>query len=64
LEAAGSIFDDAPYGWPVVKGSPLAQSLLQALKHLIETGTYKQIARERGVELGVMKTPTINGAGS
>ena len=29
--AAGEIFDSAPYGWPVKKGSPLAQSLQQAL---------------------------------
>ena len=28
LEAAGPTFDSAPYGWPVQKGSPLAQSLL------------------------------------
>ena len=27
LEAAGEIFASAPYGWPVAKGSPLAQSL-------------------------------------
>ena len=27
LEAAGEIADAAPYGWPVKKGSPLAQSL-------------------------------------
>ena len=32
LEAAGEIADAAPYGWPVKKGSPLAQSLKQALR--------------------------------
>ena len=42
----------APYGWPVKKGSPLAQSLQQALEHLIETGDYKQIATNWGVENG------------
>ena len=40
--------DAAPYGWPVAKGSALAQSLQQALEHLIETGAYKQIADQLG----------------
>ena len=42
LEAAGEIADAAPYGWPVKKDSPLAQSLKQALEHLIENGNYKR----------------------
>jgi polar amino acid transport system substrate-binding protein len=62
LEAAGEIFDSAPYGWPVAKGSPLAQSLQQALEHLMETGAYKQIATNWGVESGMIDKPVINGA--
>jgi polar amino acid transport system substrate-binding protein len=62
LEQAGEIFDSAPYGWPVAKGSPLAQSMLQALQHLIETGAYKQIATNWGVEAGMIDKPVINGA--
>ncbi|MEI7915590.1 MAG: ABC transporter substrate-binding protein [Mycobacteriaceae bacterium] len=62
LEAAGQIFDSAPYGWPVQKGSPLAQSLLKALEHLIETGDYKTIAAKWGVESGMIEKPVINGA--
>ncbi len=62
LEKAGEIFDSAPYGWPVAKGSPLAQSMLQALQHLIETGAYKQIATNWGVEAGMIDKPVINGA--
>jgi polar amino acid transport system substrate-binding protein len=62
LEAAGEIADAAPYGWPVKKGSPLAQSLQQALEHLIETGAYKQIATNWGVESGMIDKPVINGA--
>ena len=50
LEAAGEVFDSAPYGWPVQKGSPLAQSLQQALEHLIESGKYEEIAKNWGVE--------------
>jgi polar amino acid transport system substrate-binding protein len=62
LEAAGEIFDSAPYGWPVAKGSPLAQSLQKALEHLIETGDYKTIAGNWGVESGMIQKPIINGA--
>lgn len=62
LEAAGEIFDSAPYGWPVAKGSPLAQSMQQALDHLIESGAYKEIAANWGVENGMIDKATINGA--
>ncbi|MCV7183472.1 MULTISPECIES: ABC transporter substrate-binding protein [Mycolicibacterium] len=62
LETAGEIFDAAPYGWPVAKGSPLAQSLQQALEHLIENGEYEKIATDWGVEAGMIDKPVINGA--
>jgi polar amino acid transport system substrate-binding protein len=62
LEQAGEVFDSLPYGWPVAKGSPLAQPLLKALEHLIQTGAYKQIATNWGVEGGVIDKPVINGA--
>ena len=62
LTQAGEIADAAPYGWPVAKGSPLAQSLKQALEHLIETGAYKQIASNWGVEKGLIDKPVVNGA--
>ena len=62
LEAAGEVFDSAPYGWPVKKGSPLAASLQKALEHLIETGAYKTIASNWGVESGMIDKPVINGA--
>lgn len=62
LEGAGAIFDSAPYGWPVKKGSPLAQSLVKALEHLIASGDYKTIATNWGVESGLIEKPVINGA--
>ncbi|UXA20351.1 ABC transporter substrate-binding protein [Mycobacterium sp. SMC-4] len=62
LEQAGEVFDSAPYGWPVAKGSPLAQSLLQALEHLIDNGAYAQIATNWGLEEGLIDKPVINGA--
>jgi polar amino acid transport system substrate-binding protein len=64
LETAGETFDSAPYGWPVAKGSPLAASLQKALEHLIETGDYKTIATNWGVEAGLIDKPVINGATS
>lgn len=62
LEAAGAIFDSAPYGWPVKKGSPLAQSLQKALEHLIASGDYKAITAKWGLESGGIDKPVINGA--
>lgn len=62
LEAAGEIFASAPYGWPVAKGSPLAQSLLQALEHLMSSGDYRTVAANWGLESGLIDKPVINGA--
>jgi len=62
LEPAGEVFDSAPYGWPVAKGSGLAESLRQALEHLMQTGEYRTIATIWGVENGMIDTPVINGA--
>jgi polar amino acid transport system substrate-binding protein len=64
LEQAGEVFDSAPYGWPVKKGSALAASLQKALEHLISTGDYKTIATNWGVEAGTIDKPVINGATS
>jgi polar amino acid transport system substrate-binding protein len=64
LVAAGEIFDSAPYGWPVVKGSALAPALQKALEHLIETGDYKTIATNWGIQNGMIQKPVINGATS
>jgi ABC-type amino acid transport substrate-binding protein len=62
LKPAGEIFDTAPYGWPVAKGSPLAESLRKALEHLIETGEYRTIATMWGVEQGMLDKSVVNGA--
>jgi polar amino acid transport system substrate-binding protein len=64
LEAAGEIMQSAPYGWPVAKGSPLAQSLQQALDRIIQSGEYKSIATNWGVESGMIPKSVINGATS
>lgn len=62
LEAAGEVFDSAPYGWPVPKGSALSESLRQALEHLMETGEYRTITTMWGVEKGMIDQSVINGA--
>ena len=62
LEAAGEVSDPQPYGWPVAKGSELAESLRQALEHLMQTGEYRTIATMWGVEKGAIDKPVINGA--
>lgn len=62
LEAAGSQFESAPYGWPVAKGSQLGQALLKALEHVMQSGEYKQILSKWGVENGAIDKPAVNGA--
>jgi serine/threonine protein kinase len=62
LEAAGEIFNAAPYGLLVAKGAPLAESLRQALLHLMATGDYQKIMGNWGVEAGMIREPVINGA--
>ncbi|WP_229684253.1 ABC transporter substrate-binding protein [Nocardia camponoti] len=62
IESAGPLFDSAPYGWAVAKGSPLAASLQKALQSLIDNGKYAQITQNWGVQEGQIKTSVINGA--
>ncbi|GAS88674.1 serine/threonine protein kinase StpK7 [Mycolicibacterium brisbanense] len=62
LQPAGEVFDSAPYGWPVAKGSALADSLRQALEQLIATGEYRNIVTKWGLEKGMIDHPRINGA--
>ena len=63
LEAAGEVFDSAPYGFPVAKGSELAKAVQAAMQSLVDDGTYDQILSEWGVEAGGVDTIEIN-AGS
>ena len=46
----------------MAKGSALAESLRQALEHLMKTGEYRTIATKWGVEKGMIDKPVINGA--
>lgn len=62
LAPVGELFDAAPYGLAVQKGSALGPAVQQALKHLIEDGAYRKIAENWGVEQGIISDPVINGA--
>ncbi|MBJ7339318.1 bifunctional serine/threonine-protein kinase/transporter substrate-binding domain-containing protein [Mycolicibacterium sp.] len=62
LEEAGDVTDPQPYGWPVAKGSALAESLRLALQHLMKTGEYRTIATMWGVEKGMIDESVINSA--
>ncbi|GAA2069590.1 ABC transporter substrate-binding protein [Williamsia deligens] len=64
IEKAGSIFDSAPYGYPVTKGSPLGPLLQKAVQALIDNGTYRAIAGSWGVQDGAVTQSVINGATS
>ncbi len=62
LQAAGEVFDSAPYGWPVAKDSGLAEPLRRALEHVMSTGQYRTIATMWGVEKGMIDKPVVNAA--
>lgn len=61
LEPVGEMFDAAPYGWPVKKGSDLAPAMQAALQHLIDTGDYARVLEPWGVEEGLVESALING---
>jgi len=62
LKLEGQIYDAAPYGYAIKKGSPLAQAIQKALAALIADGSYATICAQWGDSAGEIKTPTINGA--
>lgn len=63
LELAGDLFDAAPYGFAVQKGSGMAEAVQQALQELMDDGTYMRILTAAGIESGALEKATIN-AGS
>jgi polar amino acid transport system substrate-binding protein len=64
IALAGSIYDAAPYGWAVAKGSPLAQAMQKAVQKLMDDGTYKSICESWNVQAGAITTSKINDAQS
>ncbi|WP_238981256.1 ABC transporter substrate-binding protein [Williamsia herbipolensis] len=62
LATAGAVFDSAPYGYPVAKGSALGPVLQKAVQSLIDSGAYLEITKSWGVQAGAIPTAVINGA--
>lgn len=59
MQLVGNVFDSAPYGWPVRKGSELSAALEAAANKLIESGAFEQIATNWGVENGLISQAEI-----
>ena len=60
LEMIGDMFDAAPYGFAVPKGSPLADAMAAAMQHLIDTGDYARILKQWNITSGLLDTALIN----
>lgn len=59
MQLVGEVFDSAPYGWPVRKGSELTAALAAAANKLIESGQLEKIATNWGVENGMISQSEI-----
>lgn len=65
IELAGQPFDVAPYGIAVDKGNTELRDAIQAaLQSMIDDGSYNEILKQWGVDVGGLDTITINAAGS
>lgn len=60
LETVGEMFDAAPYGFAVQKGSGMDKAVQKALQTLIDNGTYLEILTKAGFEAGAITEATIN----
>ena len=60
LELTGEIFDAAPYGLVVAKGSGLTEAVKAAMESLVADGTYGEILGAWGVDAGAVETITMN----
>ena len=64
LVQAGSIYEAAPYGWPIAKNSQLTSAIEKATQELMDNGVYLQVCQKWGVQSGAIKTAAINGGTS
>jgi len=60
------VFNQAPYGVALPKGTTMTQAVQAAIKSLITNGTYGAIMKKWGTEADGVNVSgvTINGAGS
>ena len=54
------MFDAAPYGFAVPKGSALGPAMAQAMQHLIDTGDYERILAQWNVGTGLLDEALLN----
>ncbi len=63
LDAAGDIYDSAPYGYVVPKAdTDLANAIVAGLKSLDTDGTYAKVLSDWGVDQGAIHDFTVNPA--
>jgi polar amino acid transport system substrate-binding protein len=61
LQLLGDVYDSAPYGYVVKKDqTDFAQALADAVKQLIDDGSYKKVLDKWGVSAGAIDNPTVN----
>ncbi|STC70339.1 transporter substrate-binding domain-containing protein [Corynebacterium pilosum] len=60
MEMVGDMFDAAPYGFAVPKGSDLGPAMAAAMQHLIDTGEYQRILAQWSIEDGLLDEALIN----
>jgi polar amino acid transport system substrate-binding protein len=61
LALAGAIYDSAPYGYVLPKDqTDFADAISQALKSMIDDGSYKAILAKWGVDAGAISAPAVN----
>lgn len=60
LQAAGSAFEVAPYGYALSKTLGLDKAVQAAVQSLMDDGTYKAILTKYGVQDGAISSATIN----
>ncbi|MFW3172120.1 ABC transporter substrate-binding protein [Geodermatophilus sp. CPCC 206100] len=61
LELLGDIYDAAPYGYVIPQDqAEFAQAVADAVRALIDDGTYAEVLERWGVEDGAIDDPTVN----
>src|SRR4051794_13868044 len=61
LELLGEPYGDAPYGYVVAKDQTgFAQVIADAVKSLIDDGSYEKVLKNWGVQAGAINDPTVN----
>jgi polar amino acid transport system substrate-binding protein len=61
LELLGKVYDSAPYGYVVKKDqTEFAQAIADAVKQLIDDGSYAKVLEKWGVQAGAIDNPTVN----